>query len=53
MNLAVFDIDCLEGTVVKELGIFKEGIVLGYTFLLKANISSKVKHKKFTWNQLE
>ena len=33
MTLVVFDIECLEGTVVKELGIFKDGIVLGYTFL--------------------
>ena len=33
MTLVVFDIECLEETVVKELGSFKEGIVLGYTFL--------------------
>ena len=33
MTLVVFDIECLEGTVVKELGIFKDGIVLGYAFL--------------------
>ena len=29
----MFDIECLEGTVVNELGIFKDGIGLGYTFL--------------------
>ena len=32
-TLVVFDIECLEGTIVKELGIFKDGIALGYTFL--------------------
>ena len=33
MTLVVFDIVCLKRTVVKELGIFRDGIVLGYTFL--------------------
>ena len=33
MTLVVFDIECLEGTFVKELGIFKDGTVLGYTLL--------------------
>ena len=33
MSLVVFDIDCLEGKIVKELGVFKDGIVLGYSFL--------------------
>ena len=33
MTLVVFDIECLEETVVKELGFFKDGIVFGYTFL--------------------
>ena len=33
MPLVVLDIECLEGKIVKELGIFKEGIVLGYSFL--------------------
>ena len=33
MTLVVFDIERLKGTVDKELGIFKDGIVLGYTFL--------------------
>ena len=33
MSLVVLDIECLEGKIVKELGIFKDGIVLGYSFL--------------------
>ena len=33
MSLVVFDIECLEGKIVKELGVFKDGIVLGYGFL--------------------
>ena len=33
MTLVVFDIECLEGTVVNELGILKDGIALEYTFL--------------------
>ena len=33
MTLIEFDIECLEGTAVKELGIFKDETVLGYTFL--------------------
>ena len=33
MSLVVFDIECLEGKIVKELGVFKDGIVLGYSFL--------------------
>ena len=32
MSLVVFDIECLEGQIVKELGVFKDGIVLGYSF---------------------
>ena len=33
MSLVVFDIECLEGKIVKELGVFKDGIVLGYSFI--------------------
>ena len=33
MCLVAFDIECMEGKIVKELGVFKEGIVLGYKFL--------------------
>ena len=32
MLLVVLDIECLEGKFVEELGIFKDGIVLGYSF---------------------
>ena len=33
MPLVLLDIECLEGKIVKELGIFKDRIVLGYSFL--------------------
>ena len=33
MSLVVFYIECLEGKIVKELGVFKDGIVLGFSFL--------------------
>ena len=33
MPLVVLVIECLEGIIVKELGIFMNGIVLGYSFL--------------------
>ena len=33
MSLVVFDIECLEGKIVKELGVFKDGIVLEHSFL--------------------
>ena len=33
MPLVVLDIECLEGKIFKELEIFKDGIVLGYSFL--------------------
>ena len=57
MTLVVFDIECLEGTVVKELGIFMDGIVLGYTFLppndykptFQAKSNTKSLHGK-NWN---
>ena len=39
MSLVVFDIECLEGKIVKELGVFKDGIVLGYSFLPPKDIN--------------
>ena len=33
MSLVVFDIECLEGQIVKMLGVFVDGIVLGHCFL--------------------
>ena len=35
MFFVVFDIESLEGQIVKELGVFKDGIVMGYSFLPK------------------
>ena len=32
MSLVVYDIECLEGKIVTELVVFKDGIVLGYSF---------------------
>ena len=56
MPLVVLDIECLEGKIIKELGIFKDGIVLGYSFLLKrlqADFSSKMEYKKYARYKLE
>ena len=33
MSPVLFDIECLEGQIVKELGVFMDGIVLRYGFL--------------------
>ena len=33
MSLVLSDIECLEGEIVKELSVLKDGIVLGYSFL--------------------
>lgn len=33
MSLVIIDIECMENDIVKELGIYKNGIVEGYTFL--------------------
>ena len=32
MPLVVLEIECLEGKIVEELGIFKDGTVFGYSF---------------------
>ena len=47
MSLVVFDIECLEGKIVKELGVFKDGIVLGYSFLLPKDYKPTFQAK---WN---
>ena len=33
MPLVVLDFECLEGKIVKDLGIFKDGILSAYSFL--------------------
>ena len=33
MNLVVFDIECIENNIVKELGVYKDGQTEGYSFL--------------------
>ena len=57
MPLVVLDIERLEGKIVKELGIFKDGIVLGYSFLppkdYKTNFQAKWNTKNMhgiNWN---
>ena len=57
MSLLVFDIECLEGHIVRELDVFKDGIVLGYSFLptkdkkptFQANWNTKKLHG-INWN---
>ena len=33
MNLVVLDIECSENKIVKELGVYKNGQIVGYSFL--------------------
>ena len=33
MSLFVLDIECFENNIVKELGIYKDGQTIGYSFL--------------------
>ena len=57
MPLVVLDIECLEGKIIKELEIFKDGMVLGYSFLppkdYKPTFQAKWNTKKMhgiNWN---
>ena len=57
MPFVVLDIECLEGKTVKEPRIFKDGIVLGYSFLppkdCKPTFQAKWSTKKMhgiNWN---
>ena len=50
MSLVVFDIEWLERKIVKELGVFKDGIVLGYTFLPPKDYKSTFQAKRNTKN---
>ena len=57
MTLVVFDIEFLEGNSCQGAGKIQGrncvGIYIPPTERVQANISSKVEHKEFTWNQLE
>ena len=33
MSLVVLDIECIENNIVKELGVYKDGQTVGYSFL--------------------
>ena len=33
MSLVVFDIECIENKIVKELGVYQNGQTVGYSFL--------------------
>ena len=59
MSLVVIDIECLEGKTVKELGVFKDVIVL-YHFLPPKDYKSTFQAKRNTenlhginWNKLK
>ena len=33
MSLVVLDIECIENNIVKELGVYKDGQTVGFSFL--------------------
>ena len=33
MSLVVLDIECIENNLVKQLGVYKDGQTVGYSFL--------------------
>ena len=37
MSLVVFDIECIENNIVKELGIYENGTILSFSFLPPKN----------------
>ena len=52
MSLVVFDIECLKGEIVNELGVFKDGI-LGYSSLPPEDNEPTFQAKRKTKNLLE
>ena len=38
MSLDVLDIECIEINIVKELGVYKDGLSVGYCFLPIKNL---------------
>ena len=57
MSLVVLDIECIESNIVKELGVYKDGQTLGYSFLppkkFKPTSQSFLVYTASLWNQLE
>ena len=37
MSLVVLDIECIENNIMKELGVYKDGQTVGYSFLPPKN----------------
>ena len=46
MCLAVFDIECFENKVMTELGVYKNGQILGYSFIPSKEFKTK---SQFAW----
>ena len=42
MSLVVLDIECTENKIVKELGVYKNGQTVGYSFLPPKNSQSYI-----------
>ena len=53
MSLVVSDIECLEGEIVKELRVLRDGIVLGYSFLPPKDFKTTFQAKWNTKNCME
>ena len=57
MSLVVLDIECFENKIVKELGVFKDGQIVGFLFLPRKKIQTIIPiflvYKTSSWNQYE
>ena len=40
MSLVFLDIECIENNIVKELGLYKDGQAVGYSFLPPQNFKA-------------
>ena len=54
-SLVVFNFDLVENNIIKELGVYKDGQTVGYSFLLpeKFKATSQTFFETFSWSQLE
>ena len=48
MGLVVLDFECIENKVVKELGVYKNGQTVGYSFLPPTNVKATSQSDWFT-----
>ena len=56
MSLVVLDFECFENIIVKELGVYKDGQTIAYSFLslkIQTNIPIYLVDKTSSWNKLE